>query len=176
MDHPGLAAPLTAAVGSALALTGRTAEAVPLLEQAVEQSVTMRSAHDYAGAVAALAEGYVLAGRPADAMQAAERALALARASRDRGVEAWAHWIHGESAAADPAVAGEAFRAGLALAEELGMRPLEAHCRLSLGSLALRCEHFKEAAEHLEQASARYAELDMAPWLRRAQAEQQRLG
>ncbi len=168
---------LTAAVGSALALTGRTAEAVPLLEQAVEQSVTMRSAHDYAGAVVALGEGYVLAGRRSDAAQATERALALARASRDRGIEAWVHWIRGESAVDDdPAAAGAAFRAGLARAEELGMRPLVAHCRLALGALDLRAGRRAEAAAQLEQAIALYAEMDMAPGLGRAQAELQRLG
>jgi transcriptional regulator with AAA-type ATPase domain/tetratricopeptide (TPR) repeat protein len=168
---------LAAAVGSALALVGRAAEAVPLLERAVEQSVTMRSVHDYAGAVAALGEGYVLAGRRSDAARTMERALALARAHRDRGIEAWLLWVRGESAVDDhPAVATEAFQAGLTLAEELGMRPLAAHCCLALGAMALRAQRRGEAAEQLERARRLYAELQMAPWLARVEAEQQRLG
>ena len=168
---------LSVAVGSALALTGRSTEAVPLLEQAVEQSAMMRSAHDYAGAVVALGEGYVLAGRRPDAARATARALSLARTHRDRGIEAWVHWIRGESAVEDdPGGAAEAFQAGLALAEELGMRPLIAHCRLALGVAALRGNRRAEAAEQLQRAQALYTELGMTRWLARAQTELQGLG
>ena len=89
----------------------------------------------------------------------------------------WVHWIRGESAVEDdPGGAAEAFQAGLALAEELGMRPLTAHCRLALGVAALRGNRRAEAAEQLQRAQALYTELGMTRWLARAQTELQGLG
>ena len=56
-----------------------------------------------------------------------------------RGNEAQAHWLFGEIAARrdfpDFERAEIHYRAALTLAEELGMRPLVAHCHLGLGKL-----------------------------------------
>jgi hypothetical protein len=51
----------------AYALAGRTIDALPLLEQAVEQAVAMRYMLDHALRVAWLSEAYLLAGRLAEA-------------------------------------------------------------------------------------------------------------
>jgi tetratricopeptide (TPR) repeat protein len=163
---------LAATLGSALALTGRSAEALPLLEQAVAESAAMRAARDYGWAVVALGEALLLAGRPAEAARAAESALEQARALDDRGIEAWAHRLRGESGLPDePVAATAAFEAGLALAEALGMRPLAAHCRFGLGRSELAAGRRADGARRIDEARALYAELDMRPWLARAAAE-----
>jgi hypothetical protein len=61
-----------------------------------------------------------------------------ARRFHQRGHQAWALWLPGESPArqafpeVEP-VAGH-YRQALAMAEALGMRPLQTHCRLGLGT------------------------------------------
>jgi len=53
------------------------------------------------------------------------------------------------------------YREALALADQLGMRPLVAHCHLGLGRL-YRCTGRRQAVqEHLTAATAMYREMDM---------------
>jgi len=59
----------------------------------------------------------------------------------------------------------------LALADELGMRPLVAHCHLGLGKLYWRTGRRQEAQEHLTTATTMYREMDMRFWLEKAGAE-----
>ena len=61
------------------------------------------------------------------------------------------------------------YRQALVAAEELGMRPLRAHCHLSLGKLYRRTG--AQAREHLVTAAAMYREMDMGFWLEKAEAE-----
>jgi hypothetical protein len=51
------------------------------------------------------------------------------------------------------------------VAEELGMRPLLAHCHLGLGTLHLRTGKWGRAHEHLATATTMYGEMGMAFWL-----------
>ena len=89
--------------------------------------------------VAWLGEAYLLAGRLVEANPCAERALALARTHKERGNEAWALRLLGavQAQGDTPAMAQAAtsYHQTLALAEELGMRPLQAHCHRGLGTL-----------------------------------------
>ena len=89
--------------------------------------------------VAYLSEAYLLTGRRDEAMGLARSALAFARDLKARGNEAYALWLLGEihthQAPLDVEAAEGAYRQALALAEELGMRPLLAHCHLGLGTL-----------------------------------------
>ncbi|MGQ0579155.1 MAG: tetratricopeptide repeat protein [Betaproteobacteria bacterium] len=64
----------------------------------------------------------------------------------------------------------DAYLQALALATELGMRPLVAHCHLGLGKLYARTAQREEASEHLTKATAMYREMDMRCWLEQAQA------
>jgi len=73
-------------------------------------------------------------------------------------------------------VAGGYYREALALAGELGMRPLVAHCHLGLGKLHRRTGNRGLAQEHLTTATAMYREMDMAYWLGQAAAEIQQPG
>jgi tetratricopeptide (TPR) repeat protein len=67
------------------------------------------------------------------------------------------------------------YREALALAGELGMRPLVAHCHLGLGKLHRRTGNRGQAQEHLTTATLTYREMDMAYWLEQAAAEIQQL-
>ena len=59
----------------------------------------------------------------------------------------------------------------MALADELGMRPLIAHSHLNLGTLYRRTGKDERAQEHLITAIAQFREMGMGPWLRQAQEE-----
>ena len=57
----------------------------------------------------------------------------------------------------------------MALASELGMRPLAAHCHLGLGKLYRRRGDTAKAKEHLTAATAMYREMGMTFWLEKAE-------
>src|SRR5262249_6031661 len=138
--HLSLVFPFAASsLGAAYALASRLAEALPLLEQAVERAVAMRLTVVQSHWITQLSEAYLLAGRVEMAFTQARRALELSRAHQERGHEAWVHRLLGEIYAhrSPPAVepAEAAYQQALALADELGMRPLVAHCHQGLGML-----------------------------------------
>jgi tetratricopeptide (TPR) repeat protein len=148
-----------AARGLALARLGRGDEAMPLLEQAVAQNLTVP---DQAPILAALAEGCWRVGRSAEARAHSARALELAQRSRDRATEAWVHRLRGEIGGdQDPTEAAASFERALALATELQMRPLVAHVRVGLGRLAGRTGARQVAAPHLTAARTLFAEMNM---------------
>jgi len=172
---PVLFPEIASALGSAYALSGRVAEALPLLEQGVEQAALASVMFDHSLWVAWLGEAYLLAGRMDEAMRFAARALDLSRERTERGHQAWSLRLLGEIAARpdkpDIETAGDHYRQALALAEELGMRPLVAHCHLGLGKLYRRTGDGARAEEHLTTATTMYREMDMRFWLERAEAE-----
>ena len=161
------------ALGYAYVLSGRLAEALPLLEQAVEQSATMKQMAYYPLWVAHLGEAYLLAGRIEDASQQARHALERSRDLKQRGHEAYALRLLGEIAAQcqppDAEAATAAYRQAMTLADELGMRPLAAHCHLGLGTLYARTGHLEQARTELSAAMALYRAMDMTFWLSRAE-------
>src|SRR5262249_55310019 len=116
-----------------------------------------------------LSEAYLLAGRLEEARQRAEQAVDLARQYKQRGNEAWALWLLGESTArqASPEVERAAghYPEALALAEELGVRPLQAHCHRSLGTLYAATSQRKQARAELSTAIEMYTLMDMTFWL-----------
>ncbi|MGH8432278.1 MAG: tetratricopeptide repeat protein, partial [Solimonas sp.] len=64
---------------------------------------------------------------------------------------------------------GEAhYRRAFALAEELKMRPLIAHCHLGLGKLYQQTGAHERACEHLTAATTMYLDMDMAFWSEQA--------
>ena len=169
MEPPDLVRRDRSVVGLANGLAGRTAEALPLLEQAAGR----RRSHQGLRVVY-LAEVYLLADRREEALQRASEALALSRDLSERGHEAWALRLHGEIRAhGDPPEAEQAqasYRQAMALAEELGMRPLLAHCHLGLGRLYGRTGKRQQAQEHLTTAISMYREMNMRFWLEPAEA------
>jgi tetratricopeptide (TPR) repeat protein len=160
---------VTASLGYAYALAGHVVAALPLLEQAVEQSAAMHLMSHHARWMAYLAEAYLLADRLEDAHQLAGRALALSRDLKQRGHEAYAVRLLGEIATrqAPPEVeqAEPHYQEALALAEALGMRPLQAHCHRGLGTLYATIGQREQARAELSAAIVLYRAMDMTFWL-----------
>jgi tetratricopeptide (TPR) repeat protein len=154
------------------AQAGRPNEALALAAEVVERSATTVAAP--AWTASRLGETYLLAGNLADATPLADRALALSRDRKERGVEAHALRLLGEIAAhRDPAEVETAethYQQAVALATELGMRPLVAHCHFGLGKLSRRTGDHAKAQEHLATARAMYREMDMGFWREQAEA------
>jgi tetratricopeptide (TPR) repeat protein len=180
-EHIRLAAPwIAATLGAAYMLAGRTAEALPLLEQAIAQAIAMRYMVDYALRVVWLGEAYLLAGRVDEAGTRAQRALEFSRAHQERGHEAYALQLLGEIAAQrtppEPAQAIAYYRQALALAKELGMRPLQAHCHRGLGTLYTVQGQPEEARAALSTAIRMYRTMEMIFWLPQAEATLAELG
>jgi tetratricopeptide (TPR) repeat protein len=163
----------SARLGAAYTLGGRATEAVACLEEALE---TGRSANRMdAFTLVSLGRAYLSAGRPDDASGRAQEALAACRERSTRNFEANALHLLGDIAAGlePPALkhAEQHYRQALGVAEELGMRPLVAHCHLGLGKLYRRTDKREQAEEHLATATTMYREMGMTYWLEQAEAE-----
>ena len=120
-----------------------------------------------------LGEAQLLAGRLEEAHPLAERALAHAREHQERGHQAYALRLLGDIAARreppESALAEDHYQQALALAEELGMRPLVAHCHLRLGNLYLKSGRRDEARAELSAAIELYRAMEMTFWLPEAE-------
>jgi class 3 adenylate cyclase/tetratricopeptide (TPR) repeat protein len=160
---------MAAALGEAYTLAGRIADAVSLLTQVMEQTMATEMVRWQALYGLPLGEAQVLAGRLQEAHALAERALAFAREHQERGHQAYALHLLGDIAAhREPPQVDEAdasYRQALALAEELGMRPLLAHCHLSLGKTYAESGRCIEASTELAAAIDLYRALEMTFWL-----------
>jgi tetratricopeptide (TPR) repeat protein len=121
-----------------------------------------------------LGEAQLLAGRLEEAHALAERALVHARAHQERGHEAYTLHLLGEIVAQrEPPQYEQAeahYRQALALADELGMRPLQAHCHRGLGTLYSLIGQQAQARTELLAAIALYRAMEMAFWLPQTEA------
>jgi tetratricopeptide (TPR) repeat protein len=115
-----------------------------------------------------------LAGRIDDALALALRALDLSRQRNERGHQAFVLRLLGEIYSHhDPAEVEQAeahYRQALALAEELGMRPLQAHCHRGFGTLYAKTGQAEQARTALSAAIALYRAMEMTFWLPQAEA------
>ena len=122
-----------------------------------------------------LGEVLMLADRPGDARSVAERALTLARDRGERGIEAWTLRLMAEIASASSSsgkgAAEDFYKDAMALANDLGMRPLVARCHLGLGQTCRHARAPGDANEHFSEAASRFRELEMSSWLDRAEQE-----
>jgi tetratricopeptide (TPR) repeat protein len=173
-DLPNLSVWAYSGLGITYARAGR-ADGLALLEQAVEIATSRELMTSAALRAAWLGEAHLLAGSARDALRQARHALALATEYNERGSQIHARWLLAEIAAqCEPPDADEAealYREALALAEELGMRPLQAHCHLGLGKLHRRVGRREEARAELVTAVTMLREMGMAFWLPEAEAE-----
>jgi tetratricopeptide (TPR) repeat protein len=121
-----------------------------------------------------LGEAAVLAGRLEEAHTRAAGALTHARAHQERGNEAYALRLLGDIAAhhdppeVEPAAAH--YQQALALADELGMRPLQAHCHRGLGTLYAATGQREQARTALSTAIEMYRAMEMTFWLPQTEA------
>jgi tetratricopeptide (TPR) repeat protein len=165
---------IAAALGYASALQGRLAEGRALLEEGISVAIRTGALQNYSRWVAWLSEVCRLAGHGEEAWQHAHQALDLARQQKARGDEARAlHQLgvvqsHADSPDVEQAEAR--YQQALALAKELGMRPLVAHCHLGLGRLYGQTGHGEQARVALATAIDLYRTMDMTFWLAQAEA------
>ena len=167
-----------AALGHIYARSGRVEQGVSWLQQALAGYASAGIGYLRSMSMVQLGEAHFLAGRAEEAWDFGTRAVVLAREREERGHEAWAHRLLGEMAShrdhPDVAAAEAHYAASTALALELGMRPLVARCRFSLGQLYGRAGD-RRATEHLTSAISLFQEMGMRFWFDKAEAEMQAL-
>ena len=117
-------------------------------------------------------ETYRLAGAHTEAEALARRALAVFAESKHRGSEAWLHCLMGDLLTqrqpADLIHAEASYKEALSLAQDLGMRPLQARCYLGLGQIHAQSKNASVARSELHVAAELYRAMGMPFWLARA--------
>ena len=167
-----------AALGDVYARSGRVEEGVSWLQQALAGYASAGIGYLRAMSMVQLGEAHLLAGRVEEARDFGTRAVELACERGERGHEAWAHRLLGKTASQreslDVAAAEAHYATSMALAVELGMRPLVADCRFSLGKLYRRSGN-RRATENLTTAMSLFQDMGMRFWFEKADAEMQAL-
>jgi class 3 adenylate cyclase/tetratricopeptide (TPR) repeat protein len=167
-------------LGYAYALDGRVVEAISELERALEQALSTGFVPLHSLVSGWLGEAYLRAGHFDEAIRVTQKALEISYKHEERGQQAWALRLLGEVSARpdspDTDTAEGHYCQALALAGELGMRPLVAHCHLGLGKLYRRTGTREQTQAHLTTATTMYREMDMRFWLEQAEAELRAFG
>jgi class 3 adenylate cyclase/tetratricopeptide (TPR) repeat protein len=172
-DHPmaPFGATIRAELAYAYASSRPGAPVAGLLEQVTFSPINLNSR---LSGLISVGQARALIGEFAAASACAAEVLVDARAHGLHGHEAWALRLHGEIAAqADPPEVEQAethYRQALALAEELSMRPLAAHCHLGLGTLYQKIGRDEQAQAELSTAAEMYRAMEMPFWLAKAEA------
>jgi tetratricopeptide (TPR) repeat protein len=165
---------IAAALGAAYTLAGRVIDAVRLLTQTMAQSMSTAWVGPQVVCRLSLGKAQLLAGRLEEAHTLAERARVLAGEHQQHGSQAYALHLLGEIVARreplDVAQAEAYYQQALALAEELGMRPLQAHCHQGLGTLYATTGQREQARTELSTALEMYQSMNMPFWLPQAEA------
>jgi tetratricopeptide (TPR) repeat protein len=173
-DHQTFFPLMAAILGAAYTLSGRIADAVPLLTQAMEQTTATEMAGLQALCSLPLSEAQLVAGLLEEAHTLAEHTLTHAREHQERGHQAYALCLLGDIAVQreppESATAEAHYRQALALAEELGMCPLQAHCHRALGTLYATTGQQEQACTELSTAIGMYKSMNMTFWLPQTEA------
>lgn len=160
----------TLTLGHVLALFGQVSNALALLEQS-EATIDRLRQSNYVGM---LSEVYWRAGRYEDAQTLAAKAYERVRETKERGALAWAARLLGElHRHSDSPEVGQTetyYQQALALANELGMRPLQAHCHRGLGTLYSQTGQSEQARVELSTAIEMYHDMEMTFWLPETEA------
>jgi tetratricopeptide (TPR) repeat protein len=165
---------MAGALGAAYTLDGRVADAVPQLSRAIEQATAREWVSSQALCRLSLGEAQLLAGGLQEAHTLAEQTLTHARERQERGHEAYALRLLGDIAAQRQPPEHERaeayYRQAFALAEALGMRPLQAHCYRGLGTLYSKTSQKEQARTVLSTAIELYRTMEMTFWLPETEA------
>ena len=167
-------------LGHCLVALDRKQDGLSLLEEGVRLSDEVGVKAYLARWATLLGEGFLAMGDTARAAEIGERAIELARTHGERGHEAAALRLLGDLALAhEPPLVGTAtehYRAAIAIADELGLRPLLARTHLALGQLQRRAGRAIDAEGNLTTAVVLFSELGMRSWLDRSEPELRALG
>jgi DNA-binding SARP family transcriptional activator len=159
-----------AQLGYALAMSRRVGEGIPLLREAIEQVAQGRRSRE-ALFLTYLAEARLLAHDTEEASTVAGQALELSRERFEQATEARALYLLGRIDGEKRDGEAESHLTGaMALAGELGLRPLVAQCRLALGELCRRAGNAAAAQTHLAAATTMLLDMGMPRWLEQAHA------
>jgi class 3 adenylate cyclase/tetratricopeptide (TPR) repeat protein len=165
---------ISAGLGTAYAHAGRVTQGLALLEETCRDDIRTGALFMHTSHLMQLSAVELLAGHLNEASQHARQALDLARQQKARGHEARALFqlgaLHANAASPDVPAAEARYREALTLAEPLGMRPLQAHCHLGLGTLYTRAGRPEQARAGLSAAIALYRSMEMTLWLPQAEA------
>jgi tetratricopeptide (TPR) repeat protein len=169
-DFPLLLYLISSTLGYAYVLARRVSEALPLLEPNASPEAT----EIISGRVRIwLSEAYLRLGRLDEALAVAVRGLEFCRTHAQQGEQAWALRLLGEIHAhhqpPEATLAEANYRQALALADELGMRPLQAHCHHGLGRLYGQTGRAPQARAALSAAIELYRAMEMTFWLPQAE-------
>jgi tetratricopeptide (TPR) repeat protein len=195
IEHPWAETSAHRSLGHVYLRQGDLSKAIPLLERAWQLSRALRVCLRPVGAchrgpdaarggaptghtsviyLPAICEAYLVLSRAADARDLAQQALAYSRARQRHGTQAQALWLMGNiTVQHDIHRANEAqthYQQALALAEARGMRPLQAHCHLGLGTLYATTGQQRQAHAALSAALALYRAMDMTFWVPQVEA------
>jgi tetratricopeptide (TPR) repeat protein len=158
---------LTWLLAYAHARLGRITDGVSVLTEALDTIEARGLALFQTPALMHSAEVHMLAGQPDVALAIVERAISLTRDRKQRPCEGRALKLRADLAAAAPqphvAEAEEDYGAALAIATELGMRPLVAECRWGLGSLYRRLGRIDAAETNLNVAASAFRQMGIVP-------------
>ncbi len=164
----------TASLGHVYTCSGRLEEGLSWLQEGLTAFESTGNGLFHLLSVVQFGEAQLLANQVEDARACADRSVMLARERGERGHEAWALRLLGEVAShqdrPDVATAETHYSTAIALASELGMRPLVAHCHLGLGMLSAKIGQLEPARAELSTAIDLYRAMAMTCWLPQAEA------
>jgi tetratricopeptide (TPR) repeat protein len=167
-------------LGHAHLLMGRPDLALPILEEAVSPENLNVSVVPSIYPITELAEAYRLDGQIERAIEKAEEAVAIFGRTGERGCGAWGLYVMAKIQAGQGTGQMEqaihSYRQAIEQATELGMRPLLAHCQLSLGQLHLGNGRIEEARAEIEAAVDLYRSMNMSFWLPQAETALSEIG
>ncbi len=164
---------IAATLGAAYAVVGRVADALPLLNEVLERMRTEDRVVFHAHVLRELSEALLLIGEIEEASACAERLNVLSRSHTGPGFQAHASRLLGGVAMhhepPETESAESYYLEALTLADEHGLRPLQAHCYRSLGTLYSQIGELEKAHSDLSKALEMYRNMEMAFWLPQAE-------
>ena len=161
-------------LGHAQSLLGHPDHALPIVAEAVRPQKISFSIVPSAYPLTALAEAYRLQGDTEKAIQNAEEALSIFRQNGERGFAAWALYylakVQFDGGPEQVQQSTQSYRQAKEQAEELGMKPLLAHCHMGLGEAYAKKGLGKEACSEIVAGIELYRSMDMAFWIPQAES------
>ena len=156
-------------LGYAYVHAGRQAEGLRLLEQSIEDSAAVGRAGFLALNLAWLGDAYLHAHRIDEAMVLADRACELSRLHKEPGHGALALKLRGDIAMRQTVKQIEQaeahYREALRLANDMAMRPLQAHCHAALAQVYGAAGNLEQARQESSVANKLFAALAMNGFL-----------